>query len=129
MLTQADSSLTTPTVLTDQDLDAQAAGLYRLLKELLDSLTITESDVDTVIFGGGRNIYSGHGQFPLSTTSVTVTIGITMPNTNYAVLVTLGDGFSENMVNYANKTTTTFDVEKIGSNPTETIDFSWIVSY
>ena len=128
MLTEQLSTLTSPTVIIDQDLDQQAAGLYRILKELLDSLTITESDVDTVVFGGGRNIYSGHGQFETGQSTETITMGITLPSTDYAVLLTLGDGFSEDRINYANKTTTTFDAELGGNAPT-TIDFSWIVAY
>lgn len=128
MLTTEQAALTTPPVLVDQDLDQQAASLYRLLKDLLDRLVITDRDVGVVVTGGATNLYAGHDTITSGNASKVVTIGITMPNTNYNVLITFGDGFQEHRMSYSTRTTTTFTVHRSGGTAAD-IEFSWLVAY
>lgn len=128
MLTTEQAALTTPPVLVDQDLDQQAASLYRLLKDLLDRLSLTDRDVGVVVTGGATNLYAGHGTIDAGQSSEVVTIGITMPGDEYNVFVTFGDGFAEHRVSYSTRTTTTFTVHRSGGT-VDPLEFSWLVAY
>ena len=95
------------------------------------SLT-TPRTINGVSFDGNSNIvtqYTGTGTFN-SVAGVTISIGATMPNTNYKVKIentSVTDGsLGDIVVPTANKTVTNFKVVNTGENADGTFD--WVVS-
>ncbi len=86
--------------------------------------------VDYRIPKSGIYVWAGGGMGDVAT-SQTVTIGLTLPNNNYVVMITIGDGTNSNIsfgVPITSKSVTSFDIQAYcsggnGGNPT----FQWTI--
>lgn len=83
---------------------------------------VTNNSLASKIIHGDKTLSAS------STTTITVTFGITLDNTNYWVGITPGNVLSTAPLYVNNQTTTTFDVVYVSAIVTGTIDFRWTIN-